>query len=97
MLCRGPSETHHAAVRRYGVMGVTYAHLHKRPQTAYLRQKQKLRARIINVHPLPPPITQATARLPYVASVDTSLEVDRGGVASLESAVESVFAMQSPC
>ena len=44
MLCRGRSETHHAVVRRYGVIGVTDAQLHKRPQTAYLRQKQKLRA-----------------------------------------------------
>ena len=74
MLCRGPSETHHAAVRRYGVLGVTYAHLHKRPQTAYLRQKQKLLEQMIYVHSLPPPTTQATARLPYVALVDTGLE-----------------------
>ena len=74
MLCRGPSGTQHAVVRRYGVICVTDAQLHKRPQTAYLRQKQKLRAHIIYVHPLPPPTTQATARLPYVASVDTGLE-----------------------
>ena len=38
-------------VGRYGVTGVTDAQLHKRPQTAYLRQKQKLRAQMIYVHP----------------------------------------------